>query len=444
MANAASVSRKRKNAPDSPPPQSTPIVAGGPGAIGRSGPPAPGPQVAPPIDTSNKKSRIAPPSPGPLPSAAPLPSPAVPRLTQSWLPPIPSPSVSSSVASLHGSAAAASSLAPPVVPAHFGNLVDTDGRRVLIGKKQEVSTGSASAFGAPAAMGITPPTHREVQATGTDLGKSTLSAFMGLPLHTQQTELARVQFVATASQQMAIDAGHVSSSHAKDATAWVGAPSGEAFRDIHPRQDEATQSQTTGHYMQGMKAAYDGRSSATPQPHALAFMQQSAILLSSFRMPTEFVSAPVSVGGVVTGQRHPTRDGIPAITNGASSHAYDDRERASTWTGSSAAALPLGPASAVLAGAAAAGAYTLNHMSLPLTASNVAGNIYTPTHTQGQFASREVLKAQTRLALEAAGAPPDQRTVPTTAPAMPLDYPVSPRRGAVPSPAAPPPIQGGV
>jgi hypothetical protein len=329
---------------------------------------------------------------------------------------------------------------PPPTPAVFQSLLSPL-RRVAVGNNEGVHAGADGVFGSPMAL-HPPPKHPQIQQNARDLGGNILSTFMSMQPTDRKAQLSQLHTVATQSGELAFDAGHISAKHERLVNNFTGHPTGDEFRKIYAGQDEATQSQTSAHFISGMV-------NLRPPPNAVwtqsmldegkAFIQHSALLLSSLRIPTSEVSAPVRVNGELMGQRHPTGD-MPKIAHGGSAHSLDDRTRADTWTTISKAALAShGPAHAVMAGGAAAGAYTLHHMSLPHTGSNVAGDIYSQAQRDKQFDGRAALKAQTQLLLAEFGAQPDTRMQAASAPALPLVYPLSPPRQRMAQPAATPP-----
>jgi hypothetical protein len=322
----------------------------------------------------------------------------------------------------------------PAQPAYFSSMIPQ--RQIPIGQGQAVNAGPAGTFSSPVAV-AKPPTHKQNQAGAHSLGADAARAFLAMPPQRQTSELQRLETLAEASQTLAQSAGHVSATHRKRARTWTGNPTGDGFRALHPGQDEATQSQTSAHLVAGMRSALG----ANPPPAAENFVQASGQLLSTLRMPTGHVSAPVGVAGKVRGQRHPTSDDMPAIPHGGSAHSHADRARSSSLVSVGKAALASGgPVDAVVGGAAAAAAVTLSSMSLPHTASNVAGSIYNPAQQRQQLASRETFKAQTGMLLQALGAPPETATQSANAPVLPLNRPTSPPRAAISAPVAKPAV----
>jgi hypothetical protein len=318
--------------------------------------------------------------------------------------------------------------AAPSTPIFFKPLVDSMERRVGIGKKMHVKSDDKGVFGADSHL-ADPPTHDEIQTSATALGRQTLLAFQSLKPPERKLQLASLAKAARTVEQMAQDAGHVGDTHGAKVKRFVEDPDGDAFRDIHAGQDEATQSKASAAYFKGMLGARGAKSAdADLHREATEFMQSSATIFSAMRMPTEHVSAPVMFGGQLQGQRHPTVPDAPKIPGGQSAHSYDDRERAHVWANVGEEALKQSPATSVMAGAVAAVSYTLGHMSLPRGASNVADKAYTPSAITTQQDGRSSLKERARVLLEAVGAPADQRVQTVADPALPLDYPLSPRR----------------
>lgn len=273
-----------------------------------------------------------------------------------------------------------------------------------------------------------PPTHKELQRSRSLQGAETRERLKGQSLSDVEDEVERMRAAAEEVEDIAggfLPKNHsskIQKLHAK------GTVTGPAFRSVAKDLDEVTQSQATSSYMTGY-----GRSGGDTPPHYSGalhdFGEQTLRLMSSVRLPTTDVVAPVAHGGSTTGQQHPTSRDQPKLSGGSSGHAYADRERVESQVRAHnvmARDPQTRPSDLVLGPTLAATVATLSSMSAPLAASNVPAFNGARHGTQG--AHRGTLKDQGVSLSERLGLETAQESQDRDAPWKPWSYPISPTR----------------
>lgn len=269
------------------------------------------------------------------------------------------------------------------------------------------------------------PTHKDMQKTRRAQGKALRGLLKKRP-HKIGKHSAQLAALAKELERLAPHA--LPKTHEEKVGKLIeggGNITGDDFRGIHPNQDEVTQSQATTHFLQGLRVESGDSDHAALEE----YVKNALRLMSSLRIPTASVVAPISYGGIITGQQHPTKPDQPKLKGGASAHSFADRNRveAQTRTFSSAMnAQNVPPNAVLLASVLSAAVTTLSTMSAPSTASNVAS--FNPQRKDVQLKEREALKAQVNLLAKTLGLPISDQTQARTDPWLPHNTPASPLR----------------
>ena len=272
-----------------------------------------------------------------------------------------------------------------------------------------------------------PPTHPELQKKRTHQGKSHRTRLKRLKPDAIKKSTAELHSIADKLEPLA--GPSVPPEHRKKVKkAHQGELTGPGFRKIIKAQDELTQSEATSAFNAGLRS----RGGDTP-PHYSQdledYAEATVRLSSALRIPTRSVVAPVTVGGSVTGQQHPTERSQPKLTGGSSGHSYADRGRveAQNWTYEQLEQDPQAPPNALFLGSMlAAATTTLSTMSAPLSAENVP-EFNKPGHER-QRAERESTKKQTNVLANQLGLPVAESQQVFSAPWTRHETPTSPVR----------------
>lgn len=270
-----------------------------------------------------------------------------------------------------------------------------------------------------------PPTHPQIQAKAKAFGKEMGDRFLKLDKPTRKESVRRMTELADELEKQ--NAGLLPKRHKEKVEKLVtGGVTGEKFRAIEKSLDEATQSKTT----EAMNVGFSGAIKSDKE--AQKFQVQLVRAQSSMRMRTEDVVAPVKEKSSkkTLGQQHPTRRDIPRVERGFSSHSHADRERSHTAIseGQRRAKSDKGVFEPMVHAMVTSGSMTLDRMSLPLTAGNVSGDMFSSKARKTQSEKRETFKGMVNTAAKAVNIKTDTSTQKTTAPKKFRDTPASPTR----------------
>ncbi|HUA79150.1 MAG TPA: hypothetical protein VL997_02170 [Dyella sp.] len=270
-----------------------------------------------------------------------------------------------------------------------------------------------------------PPTHPQIQAKAKTFGKEMGDRFMKLDKSAQKESTRQMMELADDLEKQNADL--LPKRHKEKVEKLVtGGVTGEKFRAIEKSLDEATQSKTT----EAMNSGFAG--SIKSHKEGQKFQVQLVRAQSSLRMRTEDVVAPVKEKSSkkTLGQQHPTRRDIPRVERGFSSHSHADRERSHTSIseGQRRAKSSKGVVEPFVHAMVTSGSMTLDRMSLPLTASNVSGDMFSTKARKAQMQKRETFKGMVNTAAKKVNIKIDTSTQKTTDPKKFSKEPTSPKR----------------